>query len=62
MNILPTGSSTLTAALADISAVAQPTMTSVYAWVLIAVGIPFAFYVIHALIGLIPKGRSGRRA
>lgn len=61
MNILPTASSTLTAALADISAVAQPTLNSVYAWVLIGVGVPFAFYVVHKLFGLIP-GRSGRRS
>jgi hypothetical protein len=29
--------------------------------VLLAIGVPFAFYVIHALIGLIPKGRSRRQ-
>jgi hypothetical protein len=27
----------------------------------LAAGIPLAFYVIHQLIGLVPKGRAGRR-
>lgn len=29
--------------------------------VVLAAGIPLAFYVIHQLIGLIPKGRSRRQ-
>jgi len=58
MDILPAASSSLVAALGDISAVAQPTITSVYSWILIAVGVPFAFYVIGRLIGLIPGRRS----
>ena len=28
----------------------------------LAVGIPLAFYILHQLIGLVPKGRSGRRS
>ena len=28
----------------------------------IAVGIPLAFYILHQLIGLVPKGRTGRRS
>lgn len=33
-------------------------------WVVIAlaIGIPLAFYVIRQVIGLVPKGRGGRRA
>jgi len=29
--------------------------------VVLAAGVPLAFYIIHKLIGLIPKGRGGRR-
>jgi hypothetical protein len=30
--------------------------------VALAVGIPLAFYILHQLIGLVPKGKSGRRS
>lgn len=30
--------------------------------VALAVGIPLAFYILHQLIGLVPKGRTGRRS
>ena len=29
--------------------------------VVLAAGVPLAFYIIHKLIGLVPKGRGGRR-
>jgi hypothetical protein len=29
--------------------------------IVLAAGIPLAFYLIHKLIGLVPKGRGGRR-
>jgi len=55
MEILPTASSSLTAALADLSAVAQPTITNVYSLVLLAIGIPLAFYLIRKVISVMPK-------
>lgn len=55
MQVLPAASSSLTAALGDISSVVQPTVTSVYSLVLLAIGIPLAFYLVRKVISLIPK-------
>lgn len=41
------------------STVSDPGLLEVVA---IAVGIPLAFYIFHQLIGLLPKGRAGRRS
>lgn len=60
MNVLPAASSTLASLLADVSAVAQPTITSIWPVVLIAAGVPFAFYLVHKLVGLIPKRTSSK--
>lgn len=43
--------------LASVGAVSTDVFGSALPWVLVAVGIPLAFYVIKRLIGLIPKGR-----
>ena len=48
--------STLTANVGD--QIADPGTLLVIA---LAAGIPLAFYVIHQLVGLIPKGRSRRQ-
>ena len=41
------------------STVTDPGLLEVVA---LAVGIPLAFYILHQLIGLVPKGRTGRRS
>ena len=41
------------------STVSDPGLLEVVA---LAVGIPLAFYIIHQIIGLLPKGRTGRRS
>jgi len=61
MQILPAASSTSAALLADIGSVVQPTITGVYAVVILAVALPLAFWLIHKLLALFP-GRGGRRA
>lgn len=58
MQILPTASSSVSALLADVGAVAQPTITNVYGLVIIALAIPLAFYLVHQVLGLMPGRRS----
>ena len=40
------------------STISDPGVLEVVA---LAVGIPLAFYVLHQLMGLVPKGKAGRR-
>lgn len=50
--------STSTASLlAAVGAVSTGVFDSVWPYLLIAAGIPLAFYIVKKLIGLIPKGR-----
>jgi len=51
-----------TASLFLANAVATFNDPGTLAVVALAAGIPLAFYVLHQIIGLIPKGRSGRRS
>jgi len=50
-----------TAALWLADAAATVSNAGVLEVVGLAVGIPLAFYILHQLIGLIPKGKAGRR-
>ena len=50
--ITATGTSQLASA---IGAVSSGVFDSVYSWVLVAVGIPLAFYLAKKIISLIPK-------
>lgn len=43
--------------LASVGEVSSPIFDNIYPWLLVAVGIPLAFYVGRKLIGLIPKGK-----
>jgi hypothetical protein len=43
--------------LAAVGAVSSPVFDNAFPYLLIAVGIPLAFYIVKKLIGLIPKGR-----
>jgi len=45
------------ALLASVGAVSTDVFDSVLPYLLIAVGIPLAFYIVKRIIGLIPKGR-----
>jgi len=56
--ILPAASSSLLAAVGDIGGVSSGTVGSVYSWMLIAAGIPLAFYIIEKLIMLIPAPKK----
>jgi hypothetical protein len=49
--------STLTANIGD--QLADPGLLLVIG---LAAGIPLAFYVIHQILGMLPKGRGGRRS
>jgi len=48
---------TTSALLASVGAVSTDVFTSVLPYLLVAVGIPLAFYIVKRLISLIPKGR-----
>jgi hypothetical protein len=43
--------------LAAVGAVSTDVFDSAWPYLLIAAGIPLAFYIVKKLIGLIPKGR-----
>lgn len=45
------------ALMASVGAVSTDVFTSAVPYLLVAVGIPLAFYIIKKLISLIPKGR-----
>jgi hypothetical protein len=45
----------------DMLAYAGTLFSDLYLVVVLAVGIPLAFYVIRRVIALVPKGTSGRR-
>jgi hypothetical protein len=45
------------ALLASVGTVSTDVFTSAVPYLLVAVGIPLAFYIIKKLISLIPKGR-----
>lgn len=54
-------SSTVNAAAAALGAQVSTNIDSVWPLLLIAVGIPLAFYITHKIMGLFP-GRGGRRS
>jgi hypothetical protein len=43
--------------LASVGEVSSPVFDNVLPYLLVAVGIPLAFYIVKKIIGLIPKGR-----
>jgi len=46
----------------DLLAYAGSLFTDLWLVIAVAIGVPLAFYVIRQIIGLVPKGRGGRRA
>jgi hypothetical protein len=61
-NIMGISLATGTAALFLANAASTVGDPGVLEVVALAVGIPLAFYILHQLIGLVPKGKSGRRS
>jgi hypothetical protein len=54
--MLFTGTTT-SALLASVGEVSSPVFDNVLPYLLVAVGIPLAFYIVKKIISLIPKGR-----
>jgi hypothetical protein len=50
-------STTTAGLLAAVGEVSAPVFENVLPYLLVAIGIPLAFYIVKKLIGLIPKGR-----
>ena len=49
-----------TTAASELAAVVGASVTSVWVLVILAIGIPLSFYILHRVIGLFPKA-GGRR-
>jgi len=50
-------STTTAGLLAAVGQVSSPVFDNALPYLLVAAGIPLAFYIVRKLIGLIPKGR-----